>query len=88
MLIFKIRLFVSACNVLLQDTEAILTLSNFGKQSNCSVSALFPTYIKVLAMNVGEYGSTRAIKQESVIRKVKTIIRVIVIIFLYFIVLV
>lgn len=63
-------LFVAACNVLLQDTEAILTLSNFGKQSNCSVSALFPTYIKVLAMNIGEYGNSREIKQGTIIHKV------------------
>ncbi|KAK9731876.1 Corticotropin-releasing factor binding protein (CRF-BP) [Popillia japonica] len=41
------------CNILLQNTESVFTLRNYGNRSNCSIAALFPAAVRVEALNVG-----------------------------------
>ncbi|KRT86115.1 hypothetical protein AMK59_1607, partial [Oryctes borbonicus] len=41
------------CNVLLQNTESVFTLRNYGNRSNCSIAALFPAVVRIEALNVG-----------------------------------
>ncbi|XP_017770809.1 PREDICTED: corticotropin-releasing factor-binding protein isoform X2 [Nicrophorus vespilloides] len=54
------------CNVLLQNTEDIVTLRNYGRRSNCSISALFPAAIRVVSLDVGVVSTgERAIEIET-----------------------
>ncbi|KAK9882193.1 hypothetical protein WA026_019705 [Henosepilachna vigintioctopunctata] len=41
------------CNTLLQGFEEVYTLKNYEKRSNCSVSTLFPSAVRIEAINVG-----------------------------------
>ncbi|KAL3280241.1 hypothetical protein HHI36_017736, partial [Cryptolaemus montrouzieri] len=41
------------CNVLLQGFEEVYTLKNYEKRSNCSISTLFPSAVRVDALSVG-----------------------------------
>lgn len=47
-----IKLF-SACNTMVQDTEDIFTLRNYGKMVNCSITTLFPAAVRIAALSVG-----------------------------------
>ncbi|CAH0559014.1 unnamed protein product [Brassicogethes aeneus] len=41
------------CNVMVQDVEQVFTMRNYGRRSNCSLSTLFPAFVKVEGINVG-----------------------------------
>lgn len=54
------------CNILLQGFEDVYTLRNYEKRSNCSVSTLFPSAVRVEAVNVGVVRSdTRSMEIET-----------------------
>ncbi|GLV42103.1 uncharacterized protein CBL_04938 [Carabus blaptoides fortunei] len=53
------------CNVLLQDTEGVYTLRNYGKRVNCSISAIFPAAARVLSISVGLVGGHSSIAMET-----------------------
>ncbi|XP_018332405.1 corticotropin-releasing factor-binding protein [Agrilus planipennis] len=46
------------CNIFLQDEEDVITLRNYGNRTNCSVSAMFPAEIHILALSVGVVPTT------------------------------
>ncbi|KAG8186172.1 hypothetical protein JTE90_011996 [Oedothorax gibbosus] len=41
------------CNAVLQDPQGTYTLRNYGRQSNCSISVIFPLSVQILATSVG-----------------------------------
>lgn len=43
----------NACNILVEGTSDIYTLTNRGQPVNCSVTTLFPASVSVLSLNVG-----------------------------------
>ncbi|ODN06056.1 Corticotropin-releasing factor-binding protein [Orchesella cincta] len=45
------------CNVLVQDTEGIFTLENYGRNVNCSVMTIFDAKIRIMYMNTGLHRS-------------------------------
>lgn len=53
------------CNVLLQDTQGIYTLRNYGKKVNCSITALFPAVTTPLSVSVGVAGNRAGVELET-----------------------
>ncbi|XP_054716565.1 corticotropin-releasing factor-binding protein-like [Uloborus diversus] len=47
------------CNVVLQEPQGTYTLRNSGRQSNCSVSVIFPLSINLLSVSIGVQRSGR-----------------------------
>lgn len=43
----------SACNIFIAETSGAFTLSNYGRERNCSFAGIFPGYINVMHMAVG-----------------------------------
>jgi len=41
------------CNILVEDSEEVYTLSNYGQAMNCSVTTLFSATISIVGLNVG-----------------------------------
>ncbi|XP_075148868.1 corticotropin-releasing factor-binding protein [Haematobia irritans] len=41
------------CNVLVQDTDALFHIANYGHNRNCSISALFPAAVSVTNLKIG-----------------------------------
>ncbi|CAH0387862.1 unnamed protein product [Bemisia tabaci] len=41
------------CNILLEGTQDVFTLRNYGKHINCSLTTLYPAQLKVLSLGVG-----------------------------------
>ncbi|XP_054725489.1 corticotropin-releasing factor-binding protein isoform X1 [Anastrepha obliqua] len=41
------------CNVLVQDTNAVFNMANFGYRRNCTISALFPATVAVANLKIG-----------------------------------
>lgn len=46
-------LLFAACNILLEGTSEVYTVRNYGRRSNCSLTALFPANVRVLSLSVG-----------------------------------
>lgn len=44
---------VLACNILVEGTSYVYTLSNHGRRLNCSVTTLFPASISLVSLDVG-----------------------------------
>lgn len=45
--------FLPACNILVQDIDALYQLANYGHNRNCSISALFPAVVSVANLKIG-----------------------------------
>lgn len=45
--------FMLACNILVEGTSYVYTLSNHGRRLNCSVTTLFPASISLVSLDVG-----------------------------------
>lgn len=45
--------FVLACNILVEGTSYVYTLSNHGRRINCSVTTLFPATVSLVSLDVG-----------------------------------
>lgn len=44
---------ILACNILVEGTSYVYTLSNHGRRLNCSVTTLFPASISLVSLDVG-----------------------------------
>lgn len=71
-IIIKTVNYFSACNILLQGIEDVYTMRNYEKRSNCSLSTLFPSAVRIEAINVGAVRSdSRSMEVETgIIHKV------------------
>ncbi|KAK9504596.1 hypothetical protein O3M35_010898 [Rhynocoris fuscipes] len=52
---FKVNFLknLNPCNILVEDIEQVYTLRNYGKPSNCSLTALYPIHMTLLSISVG-----------------------------------
>ncbi|XP_033624801.1 corticotropin-releasing factor-binding protein-like [Asterias rubens] len=52
-LLFKHKSIQDPCNIFIAETSGAFTLSNYGRERNCSFAGIFPGYINVMHMAVG-----------------------------------
>jgi hypothetical protein len=55
----------AACNILLEGTVDVYTVRNYGKQVNCSLTALYGAHVKVLSLSVGLTSGRRDMELET-----------------------
>lgn len=50
-------MIITACNILTEGTAPFYTLSNYGANMNCTLTALYPAVVAVRTINIGTNGA-------------------------------